>query len=178
MDGVLFMSPLFERPALLARRKFAGAIGAMVVCAVLPGFAEPLPLGDVLACEMETYLVLDRRDTLAGKWIPRKNAAAQAALSSAAIRELRMRLEPLSPGARSQETRLEVMAQQIKQELPFTIPLRDLRGGYYRLHGELVAKDDVRPCSTTKRRSRSRCDNCGYRRHLCAREVRVTTSRS
>ena len=118
-------------------------LGSMAVCVALPGFGEPLPLGDVLACEMETYLVLDARDALTGKWIPRKNAAAQAALSSSEIRELRFRLEPLSPGAQSRETRLEVTAQRLKPELPFTIPVGQLRGGYYRLHGELVAKDDV-----------------------------------
>jgi len=137
------MNSFLERRPRRIGWKSAVALGAIALCAALPALGEPLPLGDVLACEMETYLVLDARDTLAGKWIPLKNAAAQAVLSGAEIRELRMRLEPLTPGAQSQGMRLEFSREQLQHEMPFTIPLGGLRGGYYRLHGELVGKDGV-----------------------------------
>lgn len=136
MSNILTQSWLLNRCHLLC-----GLVAA--VCAALPCFAATVPFGDVLTCELETYLVLDGRDTLAGKFMPQKSAAAKAALSSAPIRGLRIRLVPLAPEGRSWETRLEVTADRLKEGLPFTIPIGELRGGYYRMHGELVAEGDA-----------------------------------
>ena len=109
----------------------------------MPCFGEPVPFGDVLTCELESNLVLDGRDTLAGKFMPQNSAAARAALSSAPIRGLRIRLVPLAPEGRSWETRLEATTDRLKEGLPFTIPVRELQGGYYRMHGELFAEGDA-----------------------------------
>ena len=133
----------YSRRDFLRQCAAAAVTLSIVICAALPCFGEPVPFGDVLSCELESNLVLDGRYTLAGKFTPQKSAAARAALSSAPIRGLRIRLVPLSPEGRSWETQLEATADRLKEGLPFTLPTRELRGGYYRMHGELFAEGDA-----------------------------------
>ena len=141
--GNILTQRWLNRPDFRRQCAVAAVTLSFVTCAALPCFGASVPFGDVLACELESYLVLDARDTLAGKFMPQKNAAARAALSSAPVSGLRIRLVPLSPEGRSWETRLEATATQLKEGLPFTIPIGKLRGGYYRMHGELFAKGDA-----------------------------------
>ena len=116
---------------------------SLVTSAAVPCFGEPVPFGDVLSCELESYLLFNPRNTVAGKFRPQKSAAAKAVLSSAPIRRLRIRLVPLVPEARPWETRLEITGDPFKEEIPFTIPIGELQGGYYRMYGELFAPGDA-----------------------------------
>ncbi len=100
------------------------------------GRAGPAPFAVLFACELETYCVLDGRETLTGKLTPTPSAKP---LLSEPAPQLRVRLVPLSPGVQPLQMDGEVAAGQPKKELPLAIPVGRLPGGYYRMEGELIA---------------------------------------
>lgn len=123
-------------PLLIA----ASFCGRALVCAVEAAAAPPAQastrdLRELLMGELETYLVLDGRDSLHGKVTLVKNADVTRA------QELRIGLVSLQPEAGAWETRLAVTSEQLAAGLPFSIPLRKLRGGLYRMRGSLMAGD-------------------------------------
>ena len=131
-----------------------------------PARAGPLSFCDLFACELETYLVLDGRETLSGKLVPRGGEAVQSLCTTTAPR-LCVRLVPLSPGALPFEIEVEVPDDRWKKELPLAIPVARLSGGYYRMEGEVTTAD-----GTSAARGEA-TDATGTPILLCVRQFRA-----